>query len=82
MFEIGGYVLSAVMLVAGLTRFRKLVPIIKDVRSLIKKYDEVTKAESEKGETITGAEWKSLAQEALNLVKDIVGWWSWRTQNK
>ena len=82
MFEIGGYVLSAVMLVAGLTRFRKLVPIIKDVRSLIKKYDEVTEKESEQGVKITESEWKALAQEALNLVKDIVGWWSWRTQNK
>ena len=82
MFEIGGYVLSAVMLVAGITRFRKLVPIIKDVRSLIKKYDEVTDKEGAQGVKITGDEWKSLAQEALNLVKDIVGWWSWRTQNK
>ena len=82
MFEIGGYVLSAVMLVTGLTKFRKLVPIIKNVRSLIKKYDEVTEKESAQGVKITESEWKSLAQEALNLVKDIVGWWSWRTQNK
>ena len=62
------------------TKFRKLVPVIKDVRSLIKKYDEVTEKESAQGVKITESEWKSLAQEALNLVKDIVGWWSWRMQ--
>ena len=82
MFEIGGYVLSAVMLVAGLTRFRKLVPIIKDVRSLIKKYDEVSDRESAGGGGITYDEWQELAQEAVGLVKDVAGWWSWRTQNK
>lgn len=82
MFELGGYALSAVMLILGITKFRKFIPIIKDIRSIIKKYDEVTKAESENGKTITEAEWKALAQEALNLVKDIVAWWSWRTQNR
>ena len=82
MFELGGYVLTAVLAIAGLTKFRKIIPIIKDIRSLLKKYDEVTKAESANGKRITEDEWKALAKEALKLVQDVVGWWSWRSRNK
>ena len=82
MFELGGYALTAVLAIAGLTRFRKIIPIIKDIRSLLKKYDEETKAESANGKRITEDEWKILAKEALKLVQDVVGWWSWRSQSK
>ena len=82
MFELGGYALTAILAIAGLTKFRKIVPIIKDIRSLLKKYNEVTRAESAGGKTITENEWKILAKEALKLVQDVVGWWSWRSQKR
>ena len=82
MFELGGYALTAILAIAGLTKFRKIIPIIKDIRSLLKKYNEVTKAESAGGKRITEDEWKSLAKEALDLVQAVVGWWSWRSQKR
>ena len=82
MFDIGGYVLAGILTLAGLSKWRKIVPILKDIRSLLRKYDEVTKKESANGERITEGEWKILAKEALKLVQDIAAWWSWRSQNR
>ena len=82
MLELGGYALSAVLAIAGLTKWRKIVPIIRGARDLMRKYDRVTAIESAGGRTITTEEWQSLAKEALDLVKDIVAWWGWRSQNK
>ena len=88
MFELGGYALTAILAIAGLTKFRKIIPIIKDLRSLLKKYNEVTEEESARqrddfsGKTITENEWKILAKEALKLVQDVVSWWSWRSQKR
>lgn len=82
MFEIGGYALSGVIAIAGLRKWRKILPIIKSARELVQKYDKVTGVESAGGRTITAEEWQSLTKEALDLVRDIVSWWSWRSQNK
>lgn len=68
------WTIGAVATIAGLFKLKRLVNIIKQSKEVYEVYQSAKQAESDKGVEISAAEWRNIADEAMDVLKLVISW--------